>query len=237
MKKENLILFLTALALIAGAAGAVSWLKAHQRLGAPGVKFTAVPGSLAVRLALPERAADFESTNVPESQVELDYFPKDTSFTRRVYYLHDDLRASLTVVLMGADRTSIHKPDYCLPGQGWQIRDKQEVKLSVAGAQPYELPVMKWTVANTVTAPDGTRQSVSGLYVFWFVTEGRTTDSFPEMLKSMFVHQLAHGVLQRWAYVSVFTACLPGQEDAAFAQMKQLIAGAAPEFQPPPAAK
>jgi Protein of unknown function (DUF3485) len=237
VKKEKIILFCAALALIAGTAGAVSWLKAHQRLGEPGVKFTAIPGRLNVQLALPETVADFTSTNVLESQVELNYFPNDTSFTRRYYYLRDNLRTSATIVLMGADRTSIHRPDYCLPGQGWQIRDKQEVKLSIGGAQPYELPVMKWTIANAVTAPDGTRQNVSGLYVYWFATAGRTTDSFPAMLKSMFLHQLAHGELQRWAYVSFFTACLPGQEDAAFAQMKQLIAGAVPELQPPPAVK
>jgi hypothetical protein len=71
--------------------------------------------------------------------------------------------------------------------------------------------------------------------VFWFVTENQTTDDFATMLKSMLFHQLAHGVLQRWAYVSYFTVCLPGQEDATFARMKQLIAASVPEFQLPPA--
>ena len=47
---------------------------------------------------------------------------------------------------------------------------------------------------------------------------------------------LRHGVLQRWAYVSYFAYCWPGQEDATFARMKQLIAASVPEFQPPPAA-
>ena len=32
---------------------------------------------------------------------------------------------------MGADRTSIHKPDYCLPGQGWTIKDKSVVKMCI----------------------------------------------------------------------------------------------------------
>lgn len=234
MKNQKIILFLVALALIAATAGAVSWLKVHQQLGAPGVKAAPLPGSLMMQLALPERVLNFNSTNAPESAVELGYFPKDTSFTRRIYQLPGGLQTSATIILMGADRTSIHKPDYCLPGQGWQIRDKTEVKLPIAGARPYELPVMKWTVANSFQLPDGSKQNVNGLYVFWFVTENETTDNFPAMLKSMFFHQLAHGVLQRWAYVSFFTACLPGQEDAAFAQVKQLVAGAVPDFQLPP---
>jgi len=177
---------------------------------------------------------DFNSTNLPEAQVVLDYLPKDTSYAQRRYLAADGAWAQVNVILMGADRTSIHRPDYCLPGQGWQIRDKTEVKLNIPGAPPYELPVMKWTVSNTFPAPDGSQQPVSGLYVFWFVTQGQTTDDFPTMLKSMLFNQLAHGVLQRWAYVSYFTACRPGQEDAAFARMKQLITASVPAFQLPP---
>jgi len=233
--RQKIILFATALALIAATAGAVSWLKANQRLGAPGLRATAVPGSLRVNLELPEHVLNFTSTNGAESLVERNYFPQDTSFVRRLYQLPGGWQTSATIILMGADRTSIHKPDYCLPGQGWQILEKTEVKLPIAGTVPYELPVMKWTIANSIQLPDGTKQNVSGLYVFWFVTENQTTDDFPTMLKSMLFHQLAQGVLQRWAYVSFFTVCLPGQEEATFTKVKQLIAGAVPEFQQPPA--
>jgi hypothetical protein len=234
--RQKIILFTVTLVLIAGTAGALTWLKAHQRLGAPGLLAAPIPGSVMMRLQLPERVLDFTSTNMPEAQVVLDYLPKDTSYASRHYTAADGAWAMANVILMGADRTSIHRPDYCLPGQGWQIRDKTEVKLNIPGTTPYELPVMKWTVSNTFPAPGGGQQTVSGLYVFWFVTQGGTTDDFPTMLKSMLFNQLAHGVLQRWAYISYFTVCRPGQEDAAFARMKQLIVASVPAFQLPPAA-
>jgi len=233
--RQKIFLFALTLMLIAGTAGALTWLKAHQRLGAPGLKAVPVPGSVMMRLELPARVLDFTSTNMPESQVVLDYLPKDTSFASRHYTAPDGAWAMANVILMGADRTSIHRADYCLPGQGWQIREKTEVRLAIGGAHPYELPVSKWMIGQPLTNPDGSRQNVSGLYVFWFVTENQTTDDFVTMLKSMLFHQLAHGVLQRWAYVSYFTVCLPGQEDATFARMKQLIAASVPEFQLPPA--
>ena len=49
---------------------------------------------------------------------------------------------------------------------------------------------------------------------------------------------LATGERQRWAYVTCFSICAPGQEDADFERMKQFIAASVPEFQlpPPPAA-
>ena len=233
--RQKFLLFVLALSLMAGTAGALTWLKAHQRLGAPGLKATPIAGAVKMQIELPERALDFTSTNMPEAQIVVDYLPKDTSYASRHYMATDGAWALANVILMGADRTSIHRPDYCLPGQGWQIRDKTEVKLNISGPQPYELPVMKWTVSNTFPAPDGSHQTVSGLYVFWFVTQNQTTDDFPTMLKAMLLNQLTHGVLQRWAYVSYFTVCLPGQEDAAFARVKQLIAASVPEFQLPPA--
>jgi hypothetical protein len=43
-------------------------------------------------------------------------------------------------------------------------------------------------------------------------------------------------VLQRWAYVSYFAICSPGQEDATFERMSRLIEESVPEFQLPPRA-
>jgi len=234
--RQKIILFAVTLALIAGTAGALTWLKAHQRLGPPGIIAAPVPGSGTMRLELPAHVLDFTSTNMPEAQVVLDYLPKDTSYAQRHYTAPDGAWAVANIILMGADRTSIHRPEYCMPGQGWDIRDKTGVKLSIAGAHPYELPVMKWTVSKSFSAPDGSRQTVSGLYVFWFVTQNQATDDFRTMDWSMLFHQLTRGVLQRWAYVSYFTVCRPGEEDAAFARMKQLIAASVPGFQLPPAA-
>lgn len=229
------LLFAVTLALIGGSAAGLTVLKAHQKLGAPGLVATAITNSVRMKFDLPAHVLDFTSTNVPESDVVLGYLPKDTSYAQRHYTAPDGIWAMANIILMGADRTSIHRPDYCLPGQGWRIGEKTEVKLPIAGPHPYELPVKKWIIHNAFTGPDGQKQAVSGIYVFWFVTENQTTDDFPAMLKSMLFHQLRHGVLQRWAYVSWFTVCEPGQEDATFSRMKQLIAASVPEFQLPPA--
>ena len=45
---------------------------------------------------------------------------------------------------------------------------------------------------------------------------------------------LRTGVLQRWAYISYFTVCAPGQEEATFARVEKLIAASVPEYQLPP---
>jgi hypothetical protein len=236
--RKKWILFFAALALMGGTVGALEYLKSHQHLGKPGLKAEVIPGSTTMKIELPARVLDFDSTNMPEAAVVLDYLPKDTSFAQRHYFATNGEWVIANVILMGADRTSIHRPDYCLPGQGWQIREQSVVPLPIVGAQSYELPVGLWVASKTAPAGNGQEQTYNGIYAFWFVTDGQVTADFPTMLKSMFGHLIRHGELQRWAYVSYFTVCLPGQEDATKARIKALIAASVPEFQlPPDAAK
>ena len=234
MKNQKWLLLVIALVLMAGTAGALTWLRANQKLGQPGIKAVAIPGSVRMQIELPERVLDFTSSNMPEPEVVLGYLPKDTSYAGRLYTATNGLQINTTVILMGADRTSIHKPDYCLPGQGWTINAKAVVNIPVAGPQPYQLPVAKWIVGNVYQTPDGEKHEVSGLYVFWFVADGQqTTDNYQRMWW-LGRDLLRTGVLQRWAYVAYFAMCTPGQEDATFEQMKNLIAHSVPDLQAAP---
>ena len=235
MKNQKWLMLLTVFALLAGAAGTLVWLKGHQRLGRPGIKTTAIPESVVVQIDLPARVLDFTSTNVPESEVELAYFPKDTSYAARLYQAADGLGIRNTIILMGADRTSIHRPDYCLPGQGWNIDSKATVKVSLAGQPPYDLPVAKWVVSNSFQTSDGRKQKVGGVYVFWFVADNEQTVDNVQRLWWLMRDLLCTGRLQRWAYISYFSTCAPGQEDILFERMKKLIAASVPEYQWPPA--
>ena len=237
MKNQKWILLLLALALMAGTAGVLARLKSFQQIGRPGIKAAPIPGGLKMKLDLPERVLDYTSTNIPESEIELGYFPQDTSYARRIYQSPDGFAVSSTVILMGADRTSIHKPDYCLPGQGWTIRSKKTAGLKIAGPPPYELPVSEWVVSNSLQTPDGGTQAVGGVYVFWFVADGEETPSHNQFMRRLALDLLCKGIWQRWAYVSYFCACEPGREDATFARMEKLIAASVPEFQSPPAGR
>jgi uncharacterized protein DUF3485 len=233
MKNQKWILLFVALVLMAGTAGALTWFRANQKLGRPGIKAEAIPGSVMMKINLPERVLDFSSTNIPEPQIVLNYLPPDTSYAERIYFAPDGFQAQGTIILMGADRTSIHKPDYCLPGQGWTINEKSVVNLPITGAQNYQLPVAKWIVGNSYQSPDGKRHDVRGIYIFWFVADGeQTPDNYQRMW--WLGRDLLHtGVLQRWAYISYFAACAPGQEDAAFERIKNLIVHSVAEYQLP----
>jgi hypothetical protein len=98
----------------------------------------------------------------------------------------------------------------------------------------YELPVMKWVISKTFETPEGQKHEARGVYVFWFVADNEQTTGNVQLQCYLVKDLLFTGVLQRWAYLSCFSVCAPGQEDAAFERMEKLIAASVPEYQLPP---
>ena len=67
--------------------------------------------------------------------------------------------------------------------------------------------------------------------MYWFVDADRYTPLHAQRLLWMAQDVLLKGELDRWAYITFFSVCAPGQEDATFERMKKLITAAVPEFQ------
>ena len=234
MKNQKWLALVVVLGLIVSSAAAIVWIRGNKRLGKPGIHYTSTSDSVAVKIELPARVLDFTSTNLPEQEVVTSYLPKDTSYAQRLYFLTNGFYVDANIILMGTDRTSIHKADLCLPGQGWQIISKEVPKIRIEGPQPYQMPVAKWTVSRMARTVDGHEAEEHGLYVFWFVADNEQTVDNDQRQWWLIRDLLRTGVLQRWAYISYFAVCVPGQEDATFDRMRKLIAASVPMYQLPP---
>jgi hypothetical protein len=234
MNRQTLVATILGLALMAGAAMAIHQVGARQVLAPPGVKTHSMPGSIRLEAELPERVLDCDSKTMEITDTELAVLPKDTSFGKRRYRAADGLLFDLQVVLMGKDRTSMHKPQICLTGQGWHIDDvaSKETVVEVTRPFKYNLPVVELVASQTFKI-NGEAQRWSGVYVYWFVADDAMSASTSGLQRMWWMasHLLRTGVLQRWAYVSCFVRCPPGQEPATFERMKQFINAAVPEFQ------
>jgi hypothetical protein len=240
MNKQKWIILLSTLALIGGTATVLAGLRAKQKLGPPAVKTNPLPDDpQRLEVLLPERVLDYTSESVEVAKIVLDTLPRDTSFGQRRYKAPDGFVADMNVVLMGTDRTSLHKPEFCLEGQGWHVDAASGGVSTIHMERPcaYDLPVMKLMARREIT-DNGQPVSLSGIYVYWFVAPNEYTAHHWQRMWWMAEDLLRTGVLQRWAYISCFHVCPPGLEDASFERMKKLIAASAPEFQltpgPPP---
>ncbi len=222
------------LVLMAATALVLQHMKSHQQLGAPGLKTKPIAGSKRLEILLPETVPGYSSEILTNAEDVLLVLPADTSYRVRAYKAEDNFWAQITAVLMGSDRTSIHKPQICLTGQGWAIDTARSTVEPIRMERPavYDLPVNKLIATKQFTDDQGRPQTVSGIYVYWFLDAEHITASATKWkLWLMPQDLLLHGKLQRWAYISVFAPCLPGQEAATYERLKKLIAITIPEFQ------
>ena len=234
MNRQMLMPSVLALLIIGGAAGLLSHVSTRLRLAPPGVKTHSLPGSVRLQADLPEQVLDYNSELLKTDDATFNTLPKDTSFGQRRYKGADGFVLDLRVVLMGRDRTSMHRPQMCLTGQGWHINDSASAQTSVRVEQPfaYDLPLVELATSKAFVV-DGREQMWGGVYVYWYVADDALSASALGMQRMWWMANklLRTGVLQRWAYVSCFAACPPGQEAATFERMKQFISAAAPQFQ------
>jgi len=236
MSRSQQILGGLLLAVIAATAVLLTHLKEHQRLGEPGVKTRPIADSKRLEVLLPETLPGYTSEILTNAEATLRKFlTDDASFRVRAYRADDGLfTAELSAVLMGSDRTSIHNPEVCMPGQGWDIDHARTRVEQIHMDQPiaYDLPVNKLISTKVVQNTEGKSVTLRGLYVYWYVDATHYTDKAWKW-KAWWIPRdlMLNGVLERWSYVSCFSACLPGQEEATFERMKKLIALSVPEFQ------
>jgi len=239
MNKEKLILFGMTLGLIVAGGGLLDHLHRHQKLGEPGVRTEPLAGSKNLHVVLPALVLDYTSEEQPVQSIVTNVLPRDTSFGQRLYTASDGFWVAVNVVLMGADRTSLHKPQICLEGQGWHIDQslKADERIHMERPYPYDLPVAKLTSSQDLNIKGQTVPG-RGIYVYYYVADNAISAGTYgiERMWLMARDMLRTGVLQRWAYVSYFAVCAPGQEEATFERMKKFIAAAAPEFQLTPRA-
>jgi len=121
MNRLSKIAFAAGLGTMGLTAFGLAHLQEWQRVGIPGVRVVEhtvrMEGGRVIgtnSVPLPEKVAGFESREDPIAQTVVDWLPKDTTYAQRVYSAPDQFWIQANVVLMGTDRTSIHKPEYCL---------------------------------------------------------------------------------------------------------------------------
>lgn len=162
--------------------------------------------------------------------------PADTGFSRRLYFNHHDpsRQVFFSVVLSGRDRSSIHRPELCLIGQGWTIHGTSRGLLpaGVPAAPDFAATVLR-VAHEQAGARGGVRQPQ--LVAYWFVDgDGRAVASYWERLWRDGWGRLAAGRADRWAYIVAQTGAEDG-DAAALGRLRQVAAQVLPEIMAPPA--
>ena len=164
-------------------------------------------------MQLPDRIGEWVGVRAPVTEVERQGLPKDTQFERRLYRDARGNEIYCSIVLAGKDVRSIHRPETCLPAQGWEVLDGryEEVPVNTGVAATLRTRALKILRRSQ---GDGMNNGVERLNYYWFMGKGRVTASHIQRIIWNSYDRIVHSVNHRWAYISV-TATVPRGNSAA----------------------
>lgn len=212
------------LALVVGAVVAVCYFGPNPN----------TPTQAGVILKLPIWVGNYLGEDQDVTAAEKTILPDDTEFARAEYRSPRGDKINCQIVLSGGQKRSIHRPEICLPGQGWNVRGGR--------ATPIEMPdgstlrVMKLDLSRPITLSNGESTTLRSVFLYWFVGKDTTTPYHWERILQTSYDRVAHNLNHRWAYVVVSSPITKDfdpngrDEEQTVEALKKFIREAAPQF-------
>ena len=133
--------------------------------------------------------AGYESDPAPVTEAERTVLPSDTQFDKRIYSDSLGRTFSVTVVIGGRTKSSVHRPELCLPAQGFQMTNPRDEE--IAGVDWHLV-----TLARQMSSPMGFA------YTFFNQAGYRTSSHFRRIFRDVWDRSVL-GRVDRWVMVTV----------------------------------
>ncbi len=188
-----------------------------------------------VTMDLPTLIGEFWGTTEPVSPSELAMLPGDTEFAKRIYQDLSGNTLTAQIVLSGGEKRSIHRPEVCLPAQGWTIQGGEVIAVPLANGR--SLDVMKLTLVRQIEVAPGERRTMKSYFLYWFVGKNTSTPYHWVRLAKTNWDMVLSKLQHRWAYVIVSAPVLEGFKPGAKSDqqtldmLKDFIRQSVPKFQ------
>jgi EpsI family protein len=184
---------------------------------------------------LPTFVGDWYGADQPVLQGERDILGPDTQFVRKLYNNGRGDQIFVSIVFSGSDMsTSIHRPERCLPAQGWTVADSRVAEIPIGGK------ILKATRLHDVRSfrnESGAPISVYSLDYYWFVGNDATTPSHYQRTWIDIRDRVLKGENQQWAYVTVISTITKGlqrfgkSEEETDEMLKRFVGELVPQLQ------
>ena len=127
--------------------------------------------------------------------------PADTVLVRKLYRCASKSSMVVSMVISSSEEVSIHRPQMCLTGQGYDISEEQTCEIILSNQKPLRIRVLN--LFRRWQGEEGRMMEVPGFYAYWFVSQRHETSSSAWRIFYATWDRVVHGQVFRWAYVSV----------------------------------
>ena len=134
----------------------------------------------------------YTSAPVEVSEAERHVLPDDTQFDKRRYEDGDGNWFQVSMVIGGKSKSSIHRPELCLPTQGFQMMSPRTVKIGE----------IDW---HFVTLARGAVPACGFAYTFFNQDGYRTSSHLKRIFRDVWDRSI-RGRIDRWVMVTVYSS-------------------------------
>ena len=194
-----------------------------------------------IELSLPTYVGPWYGEDRKISELELQVLAKDTAFARKLYTDGRGGEISVSIILSGRDLdNSIHRPERCLPAQGWSVADSRVVALPVDPVSASQWKATRLHNVRKVALENGQTIPIYSLNYYWFVGWNVSTPSHLERTYMDIRDRVLHGYNQRWAYITIAATVTEGvqkfgkNEQETDAMLLDFIRQLLPQISAPP---
>lgn len=155
-----------------------------------------------IAMALPNVVGSWVGEDAEVTPREREVLAKDTQFARKTYTGPEGDQILVSIVLSGDDMTnSIHRPERCLPAQGWTIQSSEVRAIPLKDGTTMHLTKLR--TLRMIEQPDKRQAPLYDLNYYWFIGSEAMTPSHLTRTEIDLKDRILHGYNQRWAYVTV----------------------------------
>ena len=164
------------------------------------------------------------------SFLEFSLLPRDTSLHKAVYVATNRPSFVTSIVISSRERSSIHRPEVCLVGQGSELVHAFVHESPRAEGPPLRVTVLE--LVRRVPRADGEATEVPTYFAYWFAgPRRRETPSHYTRMAWMAYDRVVRGEASRWAYIAV-GGSRSAQDRAYLGELDRFLRELAPSLAP-----
>lgn len=174
-----------------------------------------------VRASLPQSFATFWGRPIEPSKAEKEQLIDVGVEMSRMHYANTNGRsATATIVVGGSEGRTLHRPEVCLPGQGWKITGSKATSVDLGEGSDVMATLL--TLVRTEAREDGRVVQRKGFNLYWYVGKDRTAESYNKHIVVSLFDSMFRNLYHRWSMISLF-GYLPFEDNDDFLAEEEII--------------
>jgi exosortase len=159
---------------------------------------------------LPLSLGEYQGRELEMTLNEKNLLDEGVKLARTGYASANGRQILATVIMSGFEKRSLHRPEVCLPAQGWTVTDRMPVSLHLADGR--DVDVMMMRVFRDVEPKPGVRIRTRAVNFYWYIgSDGTNCADHYEHIFLSYYDAVFRNIQHRWSMASIYVP-LPEQQ-------------------------